>query len=111
MVPFFPTSLSPFLLTTLMLLLDKTGLWIVSVLVPQKTDEKRNFSVPKFFFSEVKKIGTENVMSKIFVDVGKKFIPETKAKRLLETLLISVLKKVGSDCSTAVEHKPAEQNS
>ena len=50
-------------------------------------------------------------MSKIFLDVGKKFIPETKAKRLLETLLISVLKKVGSDCSTAVEHSPAEQNS
>ena len=93
-----------------MLLLDKSGLWIVSVLVPQKTDEKRNFSVPKFFFGG-KKIGTENVMSKIFLHVGKKFIPETKAKRLLETLLISVLKKVGSDCSTAVDHTPAEQNS
>ena len=106
MVPFFPTSLSPFLLTTLMLLLDKTGLWIVSVLVPQKTE----FFGPEIFFGG-KKIGTENVMSKIFLDVGKKIIPETKAKRLLETLLISVLKKVGSDCSTAVEHKPAEQNS
>ena len=76
-----------------------------------KNGRKTEFFGPEIFFSEVKKIGTENVMSKIFVDVGKKFIPETKAKRLLETLLISVLKKVGSDCSTAVDHTPAEQNS